>query len=59
MDEAERCHPLGLLQNGRMLAEGSAEELRRDTKSRTLEEAFLVFASRQHDAGHNGSGGPL
>ncbi len=45
MDEAERCHRLGLLRNGTLLAEGSAEELKREagiTKG-SLEEAFLYF----------------
>ena len=45
MDEAERCDRLGLLQNGRLLAEGSAQELRHQTGRNTLEEAFLYYAS--------------
>jgi len=45
MDEAERCDRLGFLRQGRLLAEGSAEELRRTKGSATLEEAFLMFAS--------------
>jgi len=45
MDEAERCDRLGFLRQGRLLAEGSAEELRRKKGSATLEEAFLMFAS--------------
>jgi len=44
MDEAERCHRLGLLQNGRLLAEGSAEELRQRAEQDTLEQAFLYYA---------------
>ncbi len=44
MDEAERCHQLGLLQNGRLLAEGSAEDLRRQAGRATLEDAFLYYA---------------
>ncbi len=46
MDEAERCHRLGLLQNGRLLAEGSAEELRQQSGQATLEQAFLYYAER-------------
>lgn len=45
MDEAERCDRLGLLQNGRLLAEGSAEELKRQTTRTTLEDAFLHYAN--------------
>ena len=44
MDEAERCDRLGLLRQGRLLAEGSASELRAQAGTATLEEAFLHFA---------------
>jgi ABC-2 type transport system ATP-binding protein len=44
MDEAERCDRLGLMRFGALLAEGSAEELRRRAGTRTLEEAFLALA---------------
>ena len=44
MDEAERCHRLGLMQNGRMLAEGTPSELRQQAGRDTLEQAFLYFA---------------
>ena len=45
MDEAERCDHLGLLQNGRLLAEGSAEELKQRTARSKLEDAFLRYAN--------------
>jgi len=44
MDEAERCDRLLLLRGGRILAEGSASELRQQTSAPTLEEAFLRYA---------------
>jgi ABC-2 type transport system ATP-binding protein len=44
MDEAERCDRLGFLRQGRLLAEGSADELRARTGSATLEGAFLALA---------------
>jgi len=44
MDEAERCDRLGLMRDGRLLAEGSADELRRVAGSDTLEDAFLALA---------------
>ncbi len=47
MDEAERCDRLGLMQNGRLLAEGSAGELRREAGRDTLEQAFLYYAEGQ------------
>lgn len=44
MDEAERCHRLGFLRDGRLLAEGAPDDLRRRAAAATLEEAFLAFA---------------
>lgn len=49
MDEAERCHRLGLMRAGRILAEGSARELRDRTGAATLEEAFLAYARGKKD----------
>ncbi len=45
MDEAERCDRLGFLRQGKLLAEGSAADLRRAKGAATLEEAFLRFAA--------------
>lgn len=44
MDEAERCDRLGLMRQGKIIAEGSAEELKMRAGKYTLEEAFLAFA---------------
>jgi ABC-2 type transport system ATP-binding protein len=41
MDEAERCHRLLLLRDGRLLADDTPAALRRSTSSDTVEEAFL------------------
>jgi ABC-2 type transport system ATP-binding protein len=41
MDEAERCHDLLLLREGRLLAAGTPEELRERTGERGLEAVFL------------------
>jgi ABC-2 type transport system ATP-binding protein len=46
MDEADRCQRLGLVQYGRLLAEGSPAELRAQGQSQNLEEAFLAIAGR-------------
>lgn len=51
MDEAERCDRLGFLRQGRLLAEGSAAELRQAKGAATLEEAFLKFASEGAQGG--------
>jgi ABC-2 type transport system ATP-binding protein len=45
MDEAGRCDRLGFMRQGKLLAEGSADQLRAQAGTATLEEAFLYFAS--------------
>jgi ABC-2 type transport system ATP-binding protein len=45
MDEAERTDRLGLILGGRLLAEGSADELRAVAGTDRLEDAFLSLAS--------------
>lgn len=44
MDEAERCDRLALMRTGRLIAEGSVDEIRARAGTRTLEEAFLALA---------------
>jgi ABC-2 type transport system ATP-binding protein len=44
MDEAERCQRLGLVQYGKLLAEGSPAEIRSLAGTNNLEEAFLRLA---------------
>jgi ABC-2 type transport system ATP-binding protein len=44
MDEADRCQDLVLLLDGRIVATGSPDELRRRSGRPDLEEAFLVLA---------------
>jgi ABC-2 type transport system ATP-binding protein len=44
MDEAERCDRLGLMLAGRLLAEGSADELRALAGKDRLEDAFLSLS---------------
>src|SRR2546426_655104 len=47
MDEADRCQRLGLIQYGRLLAEGSPADIRVQGGSQNLEEAFLALAGRR------------
>ncbi|MBI5929025.1 MAG: ABC transporter ATP-binding protein [Chloroflexi bacterium] len=47
MDEAERCDRLGFIRGGQLLAEGSAESLRKQANKANLEEAFLWFAEQK------------
>ena len=43
MDEAEKCDNLAMIRDGRLIATGSPEELKRNTSTTTLEEAFLYY----------------
>ena len=46
MDEAERCQRLGLVQYGKLLAEGTPDEVRARAGTTNLEEAFLRLAGK-------------
>jgi len=50
MDEAERCQRLGLIQYGRLLAEGTPAEVRASAGTQDLEAAFLALAGREVEA---------
>ena len=43
MDEAEKCHRLGLLREGELIAVGTPQSLKEETNTVTLEEAFLQY----------------
>ncbi len=47
MDEAERCDRLGFVRDGQIIAEGTAESLRAQAGTATVEEAFLHFAAQK------------
>ena len=44
MDEARRCDVVGMMRLGRLIAEGSPEDLMARTSTTDLEQAFLMFA---------------
>ena len=44
MDEAVRCDIVGMMRNGRLIAEGSPAELMQRSGTNNLEEAFLSFS---------------
>lgn len=44
MDEAEKCDRLGMIREGRLIAQGTPEQLKLASKTATLEEAFLYYA---------------
>jgi ABC-2 type transport system ATP-binding protein len=47
MDEAEHCHRLVLMREGRLLIEGTPTELRQNVDAATLDEAFLTYAEER------------
>ncbi|QGQ96993.1 ABC transporter ATP-binding protein [Paenibacillus psychroresistens] len=43
MDEADKCHRLGMIREGKLIAVGSPAELKQQTGTNTIEEAFLYY----------------
>jgi ABC-2 type transport system ATP-binding protein len=43
MDEADKCDRLGMIRDGRLIATGTPSELKHQTNSQTIEDAFLHF----------------
>ena len=49
MDEAERCQRLGLIRFGKVLGEGTPNEVRAAAGTNSLEEAFLKLSGRESE----------
>ncbi|WP_217586441.1 ABC transporter ATP-binding protein [Lentibacillus saliphilus] len=49
MDEAEKCNQLGLLRDGYIIAQGSPDELRKQSETSTLEAAFLYYGQQKSE----------
>jgi ABC-2 type transport system ATP-binding protein len=49
MDEAERCHRLLLMREGRIIADGSPDEVRGRTGAADIEQAFLSLVEHEGD----------
>lgn len=43
MDEADKCHRLGMVRDGSLIAVGTPDALKKETGSKTIEEAFLFY----------------
>ena len=50
MDEAERCHRLLLMREGRIITDGSPDEIRERTGASDIEHAFLSLVERTGEA---------
>ena len=46
MDEAYHCNRIGLLRQGRLIAEGAPEDIIASSGAKSLEDAFLILAAR-------------
>ena len=53
MDEAEKCHKLAMMRNGRVIGEGTPQELVEQCHVKTLEEAFLKLSVEQNEGAIN------
>ena len=55
MAETERlCSRIGFIAKGRLIAEGTAEELKRNADAPTLDDAFIALAGEKLEEGANG-----
>ena len=43
MDEADKCDRLGMIREGRLIATGTSTQLKEETRTDSLEQAFLAF----------------
>jgi ABC-2 type transport system ATP-binding protein len=43
MDEVEKCNNLGMIRDGKLIAVGSPDEIKRSSNSSTIEDAFLYY----------------
>jgi ABC-2 type transport system ATP-binding protein len=50
MDEAAKCHRIGLLSQGELIAEGTPEQLLRESGVETFDEAFTILEDRSRGA---------
>jgi len=50
MDEAQHCDKIGLIRQGKLIAEGTPGDITRGTNTTNLEDAFLALARRQEQA---------
>lgn len=51
MDEADKCHRLGMIRDGLLIAVGTPQELKAQTSTETIEEAFLVYGGLTEPGG--------
>ncbi len=50
VEEAQRCHIVGFLNAGRLLTEGTPQQILQETGAKNLDEAFIVLQDRGEEA---------
>jgi len=50
MDEADKCNNLGMIREGKLIALGSPNEIKRASNSNTIEEAFLYYGGASNES---------
>lgn len=49
MDEADKCHNLAMMREGRLIAKGTSSELQEKIGANSLEEAFIYYGGNQYE----------
>ena len=49
MDEADKCHNLAMMRDGRLIAKGTSSELQSNIGVSSLEEAFIYYGGQQNE----------
>lgn len=50
MDEAEKCHNLAMMRDGRLIAKGTSQELQANIGVNSIEEAFIYYGGQQNES---------
>jgi ABC-2 type transport system ATP-binding protein len=49
MDEADKCDQIAMMRDGKIIAQGTAQELQQRVGVNTLEEAFILYGGAQDE----------
>ncbi|HCF50733.1 MAG TPA: ABC transporter ATP-binding protein [Syntrophomonas sp.] len=49
MDEADKCHKLAMMRDGRLIAAGTSQELQKRAGASDIEEAFIYYGGHQNE----------
>lgn len=50
MDEAEKCHNLAMMREGRLIAKGTSQELQASIGVNSIEDAFIYYGGQQNES---------